>query len=151
MLIDFYLSKGKKLFCAFIDYKKAFDSVNRTALWHKLLDNNIDGKCIKIIHSMYNIAKSCVKTGNTLSEFFSSQAGVRQGENLSPLLFSLFLNDLSQYMSSKFEGLETFSKCTFDCLSNDDVEVYLRLFILLYADQMILSFLQNLILICKLL
>ena len=36
-LIDIYLFRGRKLFCAFIDYKKAFDSVNRTYLWQKLL------------------------------------------------------------------------------------------------------------------
>lgn len=39
-LIDLYLFRGKKLYCAFIDYKKAFDSVNRTYLWQKLLANN---------------------------------------------------------------------------------------------------------------
>ena len=37
MLIDFYLNKKKRLYCAFIDYRKAFDSVNRVALWRKLL------------------------------------------------------------------------------------------------------------------
>ena len=42
MLIDFYLYKKKRLYCAFIDYRKAFDSVNRVALWRKLLDNNIN-------------------------------------------------------------------------------------------------------------
>ena len=38
-LIDLYmyLFRGRKLFCAFIEYKKAFDSVNRTYLWQKLL------------------------------------------------------------------------------------------------------------------
>ena len=35
MLVDFYLFKKKHLYCAFIVYKKAFDSVNRTALWYK--------------------------------------------------------------------------------------------------------------------
>ena len=138
MLIDFYMLKGKKLYCAFIDYKKAFDCVNRAALWQKLLEQNIDGKCIRIIHDMYVKAKSCIKVGNSLSDFFSSYAGVRQGENLSPILFSMFLNDLAQFMSTKFEGLENFSRCTFDCLSDDDLEVYLRLYLLLYADDTVI-------------
>ena len=60
-LIDLYLFRGRKLFCAFIDYKKAFDSVNRTYLWQKLLSNNIDGKIFKIIHSLYANAKSAVR------------------------------------------------------------------------------------------
>ena len=134
MIVDFYLTKKKKMYCAFIDYKKAFDSVNRLALWRKLLNNNIDGKCLRIIYNMYSIAKSCVKVDSTLSNFFTSHTVVRQGENLSPVLFSLFLNDLTQFMSTKFEGVSTLSEATFDCLSNSDVEVYLRLCLVLYAD-----------------
>ena len=47
-LIDLYLFGGKKLYCSFIDYKKAFDSVNRVYLWQKLINNNIDGKMFKL-------------------------------------------------------------------------------------------------------
>ena len=94
-LIDLYLFRGKKLYCAFIDYKKAFDSVNRVYLWQKLLSNNVDGKMFRIIHSLYANVKSCVRIGNSKSACFSSNIGVRQGENLSPILSALFLNDLS--------------------------------------------------------
>lgn len=100
--------------------------------------HDINGKCISIIYSMYSKAKSCVKTNNSLSDFFSSQTGVRQGENLSRLLFSIFLNDLSQFMSSKFDGLDTMSMATFEALSDNDIEVYLRIFLLLYADDTVL-------------
>ena len=73
LLIDFYLkSKKKKRFCAFVDYRKAFDSVIRLHLWRKLLSHNIDGKCLKVIHNMYDNAKSCVKVNNVLTDFFSS-------------------------------------------------------------------------------
>ena len=40
-LIDIYLSKKKKLYCCYIDYSKAFDSVVRTELWHKMLNCNM--------------------------------------------------------------------------------------------------------------
>ena len=60
-LIDLYLFRGRKLFCAFIYYKKAFDSVNRTYLCQKLLSNNSDGKLFKIIHSMYAKCKILCK------------------------------------------------------------------------------------------
>ena len=93
-LIDMYLRCNKALFCAFIDYRKVFDSVDRCALWHKLLQYCIDGKMFKIIHNMYESAESCVRLGTKWSDHFYSNVGVRQGENLSPVLFSLFLNDL---------------------------------------------------------
>ena len=118
-LIDLYLFRGRKLFCAFIDYKKAFDSVNRTYLWQKLLSNNIDGKMFKIIHSLYANAKSAVRIGNLKSGSFSSNIGVRQGENLSPVLFSLFLNDLSEFISHAYNGLNNVSDMAHILLSND--------------------------------
>ena len=52
-IIDLYLFRGRNLFCAFIDYKKAFDSVNRSLVWQKLLTHHIDGKMFKVIHSLY--------------------------------------------------------------------------------------------------
>ena len=50
MLIELYSYKKKKLFCAFIDYKKAFDSIDRTLLWQKLLSQNICGKFFNVIY-----------------------------------------------------------------------------------------------------
>ena len=43
-LIEVYLSSRKRLFCAFVDYKKAFDLVDRASLWSKLIANGINGK-----------------------------------------------------------------------------------------------------------
>ena len=70
MLVDFYLyKKNKMLYCAFNDYRKAFDSVNRVALWRKLLCNNIDGKIFKVVFNIYDNAKSCVKAVGKISMF----------------------------------------------------------------------------------
>ena len=94
-----YICSGKKkLFCAFIDYKKAFDSVQRGLLWGKLLNSCVNGKVLHVIRDMYVKAKSCVKTRHGLSQFFVSNVGLRQGENLSPVLFSLFFNDLKGFL-----------------------------------------------------
>ena len=64
----FILVEGGKLFCAFIDYKKAFESVNRNYLWQKLLNHTTDGKLFKMIHNLYANAKSCVRVGHFKSE-----------------------------------------------------------------------------------
>ena len=91
-------SREKKLFCAFVDYQKAFDSIWKEALWSKLLKEGISGKIINLLKSMYSKIRSCVMVNGVLSEYFVSFIGLRQGENLSPILFSLFINDLEEYL-----------------------------------------------------
>ena len=80
-LIDVYMQrkKRKKLFCAFIDYKKAFDSVQGGLLWGKLLNSGVNGKVLRVIRDIYAKAKSCVKTRHGLSQVFVSNVGLRQG------------------------------------------------------------------------
>ena len=127
-LVDLYLHRKK--FCAFIDYRKTFDSVNRIALWKKLIQQIINGKMLRVFHSMYNNAIASVRQNSKLSFFFTN-VGVRQGENLSPILFSFFLNDLVDFISRGYDGLTDIVHLAFD---NADAEVYFKLFLLLYAD-----------------
>ncbi|MEW8548205.1 MAG: reverse transcriptase family protein, partial [Candidatus Thiodiazotropha sp.] len=82
-IIELLKSKNKKLFCSFIDFSKAFDSVWRVGLWMKLLSNGINGKFFRLIYNLYYNIKSCVHFAGEQSRFFHSYSGVRQGENLS--------------------------------------------------------------------
>ena len=107
-------------------------------LWKKLIHNDINGKIFKVIFNIYDKAKSCVQSNKTLSSFFASSTGVRQGENLSPILFSIYLNDLVSHMSQYCNGLETLSQTFKMHLSDDTVEVFLKLFLLLYADDTVI-------------
>lgn len=137
-LLEIYLSKGMKLYCGFVDYRKAFDSVWRLGLWKKLLDENINGKIVKVIMKMYENAKSCVRGPSNIKETFSCQIGVRQGENLSPFLFAVYLNDLSSFLENSgatgLEHLHQYSTCDFV----RNLGFRLKLFVLLYADDTIL-------------
>jgi hypothetical protein len=51
-----------------------------------------------IIKNMYAVSKSCVKIDDTLSDFSPTQLGVKQGDNLSPNLFKIFINELPKYL-----------------------------------------------------
>lgn len=133
-LIDFYLSKKKRIYCAFVDYKKAFDSVNHVFLWRKLLSYNINGKFFKCIFYLYNNAISQVKVNNTLSDYYNCKTGVRQGDNLSPLLFALFINDFLDNISSNYRGLNLFSEFVRSELNDEDFYMFINIYILLYAD-----------------
>jgi predicted peroxiredoxin len=131
-LIEILRVKKKKLFCAFIDFKQAFDTVWRNGLWSKLLNHNINGKFLNVIKSMYENIKSCIRTSEGVSPFFISTIGVRQGENLSPMLFSLYLNDLETFFNyHNARGVE----CE---INNEQLLLYLKLFVILYADDTVL-------------
>ena len=99
-LTELLKTKKMKLFCAFIDFSKAFDSVWRVGLWMKLLSNNINGKIFRLIYNMYHSIKCCVSYNGERSAYFQSFRGVRQGENLSPVLFALILNYLESFLLS---------------------------------------------------
>ena len=70
-------------------------------------------------------------TSEGSTAFFDCNIGVRQGENLSPLLFSIFLNDLEKYLNENVNGI---------CFNStfDDIHLYLKLFLLLYADDTVI-------------
>ena len=61
---------------------------------------------LNIIRSMYNSVKSKVKYNNGISNDFDSYLDVRQGECLSPFLFSMYLNDIEdEFYLHGLEGI----------------------------------------------
>ena len=88
---------------------------------HKLQQYGIQGKFLNVIKSMYSSIRSCVKINqNALTELFSCNKGIRQGDGLSPVLFSLFMNDLPQYFKeSKSPGVMLGNR-TINCLMYAD-------------------------------
>ena len=106
-LVQKFRSQKKKLYVCFVDLKKAFDYVDRTLLWWKLMNFSLSTKSLNILKSMYKSVNSCVKLKYGLTQFFQCTMGVQQGA-LSPLLFSLFLNDIEiELRKSPFSGCNT--------------------------------------------
>ena len=136
LVIELYNSVHKRVYCAFIDYRKAFDYISRPLLWRKLLSYDINGKFLNVIRNMYSKAKSCTKKDNLVSEYFLCNIGVRQGDNLSPVLFALFINDFTEYIGTSYQGLNIADTC-YPSLNDEDIAL-LKLFVLLYADDTII-------------
>ena len=133
-LIELVCKSKHSLFCAFIDLKQAFDRVWRDGLWKKLVKYHINSKCLRIIQNMYKNIKSCVLVNQTRTDFFISNIGVWQGENLSPFLFIVFLNDLETFFRShNVEGVQCDQHP-----KDDDLILYFKIFILLYADDTVI-------------
>ena len=93
-IINSYFSKGKKVYVCFVDFSKAYDSVWRKGLLYELILNGLSIQFISLIDAMYSELKGAVKLSNGITPFYNSAAGLRQGCNLSPLLFNIFVNDI---------------------------------------------------------
>ena len=137
-IINFYLNDHKRVYAAFLDYRKAFDLVDRPSLWYKLVNAGLQSKLLDVVRSMYAQAKSCVKTKQGLSEDFPSYTGVRQGENLSPLLFSLFIKDFNEYVVARCNALGAIAEKANQMSTTDTLQELMHLAVLLYADDTLL-------------
>ena len=86
----------KRLFVAFVDLKKAYDKVNRKFMINKLRNKGFSGKFLKIIEAMLNNVTQIPKiNGYFLSPILLQHAqGLKQGDNLSPILFDIFFGDI---------------------------------------------------------
>jgi len=100
-IIEKYLSRSRKLYLAFVDFRKAFDSVNRRALWAIMDKYGFRGKIVDILKSMYHNVTCCVRSGNVLSEYFECSNGLKQGCKCSATLFSIMINMLAIEVKEK--------------------------------------------------
>jgi hypothetical protein len=75
----------------FIDFKKAYDSVRREALYNILIEFEIPRKLVGLIKMCLNETYSGVRIGKNLSDKFTIENGLKQGDALSPLLLNFAL------------------------------------------------------------
>ena len=80
----------KNIYFCFIDYDKAFDSVDHNILWKILKEMGIPDHLTCLLRNLYVGQEATVRTGHGTTDWFQTTKGVRQGCTLSPCLFNLY-------------------------------------------------------------
>jgi hypothetical protein len=121
-----YQAGGRPLFAAFIDFRKAYDCVNRELLWQSLAARGVHGGMMSALRNMYSHIAMQVKCGGSVGVPFPAEVGVKQGDPLSPLLFGLFIDRLESFLSDACPGVGVWAGAAS------------KLQLLLYADDLVL-------------
>jgi hypothetical protein len=98
--VDKYLRvKRGKLYWCFVDFEKAFDSINHEAVWFEMTKKGVSERVVSCLSNMHEGIKFCVRcVNNEVTNFVTQTKGVRQGCDLSPYLFNIFI-DIIGYVS----------------------------------------------------
>ena len=119
IIIEQALEQRYPCYINFVDYRKAFDSLDRKTLWKILAHYGIPKKLISLIKSIYENPKTKVLYKGKLSAAFLIETGVRQGCLLSPFLFILAIDYILKNCSQG-NGLSWINKEELDDLDFAD-------------------------------
>ena len=138
-ILDRYNSLHSTIFTCFIDASKAFDRVNHQKLFIKLHHRGVPKVIIRILVYWYAHQSMQVKWGDSVSEPFYVGNGVRQGGILSPFLFNVYMDELSQQLNA----------CNTGCVIGNSLINHL-----MYADDLVIfcpysAGLQQLLKVCS--
>ena len=94
----------RDLYLCFIDYSKAFDTVDHDILWSNMNNMKFPKHIIQLIKAMYDQQQATVRTTYGLTDWFEIKQGVRQGCILSPHLFNIYSETIMRNALENFEG-----------------------------------------------
>ena len=103
-------------FVCFVDYTRAFDSVDRVLLLYKLSRFGIHGHMYNAISALYKDPRARVTISQFSTDWFECSIGVKQGDTISPTLFAIFVNDLADELKRAGLGINITNDVSVSCL-----------------------------------
>ena len=112
----------------FIDFKSAFDTIWREAMWKMLLKTGVPSKIVTIIKNIYEDTQCAIMIEGHITEWFQVNVGVRQGCNMSPILFNVMLDYVMKEVRSLDENFCMSADMSIDIRYADDTTLITTIF-----------------------
>ncbi|KAK3537061.1 hypothetical protein QTP70_000280 [Hemibagrus guttatus] len=96
ILMEKYRDGQRELHCVFVDLEKAYDRVPREELWYCMRKSGVAEKYVRVVQDMYERSRTVVRCAVGQTEEFNVQVGLHQGSALSPFLFAIVMDQLSE-------------------------------------------------------
>ena len=100
LLLSISIMALSPVFACFLDASKAFDLVRHDILFDLLLSRGLPSPVVRLLSSWYSTQNLSFRWGSASSTPFTVSNGVRQGDVLSPVLFSIYLDELLMKLES---------------------------------------------------
>ena len=101
ILIEKYREGQRELHCVFVDLEKAYDRVSREELWYCIRKSGIVEKYVQLVQDMYEGSETVVRCAIGTTESFKVKVGLHQGSGLSPFLFAVIMDRLTDEIRRK--------------------------------------------------
>jgi len=137
--VDHFVSHGSTVNLCALDLRKAFDKMNHHGLFIKLMERMLPNNLLATLEYWFSICSTCVRWGDSFSNFIKLKCGVRQGGVLSPKFFALYIDDV----------IKVIQRSNIGCMIG-----IIKVNIFLFADDIIMlapsvDALQKMIVLCE--
>lgn len=111
------------LYICFIDFTKAFDSIEHQAIWEALTQQGIDKEYVELLYNIYSKCSAKIRMERDGSEF-PVRKGVRQGDPLSPKIFSAVLEMVFRKIGWEKQGIKINGEYLSHLRFADDIAIF---------------------------